>query len=122
MTTEQSDAVERLRALEGSPVTDWRKPSQAVMDMMTISELCLSEHAADDWEPVTEDWLRSVGFKRESWHPFQLDCESEIDIQCGHDGLVLGHRSDEWDVKRDPTRGDVRRLCAALGVTLKERA
>lgn len=58
MTPEQKAAVERLRKLQGSPVTDWRRPSQSVMDMMTVCELCLAEHPPD--APSAADELREA--------------------------------------------------------------
>lgn len=124
MTPDQQAAIERLRnrAAGGTPYSRYGYLCDVVLgeDLQAVADAYLAEHAADDGEPVTEEWLRSVGFKRESWHPLQLDCDSDIDIRCTPELLVVGHRSDEWDVKANPTRGDVRRLCAAHGCPLNE--
>jgi hypothetical protein len=80
-----------------------------------------AEHPADDGEPVTEDWLRASGFAPAWGHPFQLggyDAESDIDVRCTPAELVVAHRTDEFLVAEQPTRGHVRRLCAALGIEL----
>jgi hypothetical protein len=84
----------------------------------------------DDQEPVTEEWLRSVGFK---------DRKPEFEIPMwslfADGGVCRVRRIDtRWDIEwsnfnrhsaatmRDEniSRGDVRQLCRALGINLKE--
>lgn len=89
-------------------------------NLQATQELREARGRADDGKPVDEAWLRSVGFERDTWHPFQYSGDTDIDVRCTPSMLVLGHRSDEWDVKQNPTRVDVRRLCEALGVPLNE--
>jgi hypothetical protein len=95
---------------------------------------------ADDGDAVTEDWLRSVGFTETSDNdalrlefrkPYGedtavfhlqcsdrhnlLDCPWEIwvqSIECEREGAMLPCEPQ--------TRGQLRRLCEALGVPLKE--
>ena len=78
----------------------------------------LAEH---DQTPITEAWLRSVGFER--FEP----SGSGVFISATHDGIQLsqGYRgqwlieSCEMSEDAEPkTRGDVRRLAAALGIQL----
>ena len=71
---------------------------------------------ADDNEPVTEEWLESVGFV-----PSMLDWELR-DEGTGYAIAMTGEHK-RWDymgrwIKSPETRGDVRRLCAALGIDL----
>lgn len=91
--------------------------------------------SADDAEPTTADWLEAVGFTvchthadieidtKKGWtlflrvRFFSMEasiCHTQVDLNTS-DGLALT-RSNLM------TRGDVRRLCSALGVQLKESA
>lgn len=81
------------------------------------------EHPADDAEPVTEDWLRSVGWSlksvfREMYHePTMLRWAMPV-LQADMGVWSIGEMREQ--LRYAPkTRGDVRRLCAALGVELK---
>lgn len=82
----------------------------------------LAEHPADDEEPVTEDWLRAVGSKPipgVSFHAFDLGLFVQVGVRP--DGSLCIH-ADRFTATLKMaicTRGDVRRLCAALGVPLK---
>ena len=84
-----------------------------------------TEHPADDSEQVTIDWLNTL---------YRVPCGplSMLSIRLGHDGLIylmapgkqtegIGGISDYVSPK-PATRGDVRRLCAALGVEITEGA
>ena len=81
----------------------------------------LAEHPADDDELVTDEWLRSVGFKEE---------ENELrSLSIGHDSIVCWDAYDDalptfwvraWELQHIQTRGQVRNLCKALGINLKE--
>jgi len=81
----------------------------------------LTEHPADDNELVTIDWLNSlkradggdfgmfaVRFVRPNFHLMAVNKKPTTGI----DGI------NDWVSPRPATRGDVRRLCAALGVEL----
>ena len=96
------------------------------LDYKALATHYLAEHPADDAEPVTEDWLLSVGFTRNKIDQVILILESkdlgramtyitispcELCIESDDGGSIwLGER----------TRGDVRTLCRALGVEKKE--
>lgn len=70
---------------------------------------------ADDGEAVTEEWLRSQGFVGGGLGDYQSGLWLG-DLKVSHDGW--------WTIpapKVTPeTRGDVRRLCSVLGITLTE--
>lgn len=81
----------------------------------------LAEQHPDDAEPVTEDWLRAAGF-----HPSaEYRVAVRLDFLCfappTSDGRWEPLIKDGARFRRLPacqTRGDVRRLCRALGVEL----
>ena len=97
----------------------------------TVARICdayLAEHPADDEAPIDEAWLRSVGFyesaeyggDREIW---LIDIADSTDdsICCN----LYTTRIELWIGSRyitipGKTRGDVRRICAELGITLKQ--
>lgn len=83
---------------------------------------------ADDGEPVTADWLRAVGFVKwgdrgsmirfhRTWQP---DHDDSIEVNAAHQWAEIEHGFDVVRVPNISTRGHVRRLCAALGITLTE--
>ena len=103
------------------------------------------DHPSDDGEAVTVEWLESVGFR--SWDgdedefELYLRIRDEIGWECRlayqANGIYAVRMCDPEDVGRvlssesvellntrntkpELTRGDVRRLCAALGITLAE--
>lgn len=129
MTPEQQAAVERLRMYaecaggHGNPYYRERVPPQSIQDdlfaVIELIDLLLAEHRPDDSLPVSEEWLRSVGF-----------CEYKDDDGVAIETLAgmylnwiagLGFWLDEswWE---GSTRGDVRTLCRALGIPLTEEA
>lgn len=87
-------------------------------------EHCGSIHRDDDQIAVTEEWLRSVSAA--DGHGCWIWPDKDGD-QC-YPLLLLERLSDCWsaticgdDWPNDiRTRGDVRRLCAALGIELQE--
>ena len=90
-----------------------------------LAESYLAEHPADDAEPVTEEWLLSVGFKRAEDDPVILVLPSTdtgramtyVTIEPCELRLEADDGGSIWIGER--TRGDVRRLCTALGIELK---
>lgn len=91
-----------------------------------LAEAIIAEHPADDDEPVTEEWLRYVGFR---------------DGQCGmlsrgvvhadlhafktfshvtHISVYVGKGMATHTTVEKATRRQVRDLCRALGVDLRE--
>jgi hypothetical protein len=95
-----------------------------------LAKAYLAEHPVDEDEPVTREWLLSVGFR-------------EIGAECKQMVICLGPGACNWlsidedgyvSVQADGagqgrlaigslkarTRSDVRRLCAALGISVKD--
>ena len=89
-------------------------------DQEILANAYLAEHPADDAEPMTLEWVGEV--------TGELLCEiggdsSRAFVNAG--GILTIHRDGRVFiqlkiVKPVKTRGDVRRLCAALGVELNE--
>lgn len=122
-------------------------PGAEQKDLLTLANAYLAEHPADDGEPADADWLRSVGFLPDGdvdkpdaplaigLYYGRTDDEIENGIVAGRH-LLIGHAGDAMVEEYDeggtvvgcvempslPTRGHVRRLCAALGVALPERS
>lgn len=89
-----------------------------------LSLAYIAEHPADDAEPVTADWLLSVGFGQ--WATLQQGCLSFgkgrivlifINAKCDacfSGGIGTGFT---W-LRRVDARGDVRALCKGLEIDL----
>lgn len=110
------EILERWEASSGSPV------GILATNALKLADAYLCEHPADDDEPVTEEWLLSVGFVKGG-------SPQARNIYCGYltiDDIASGEASicnwnDRVAIERSiETRRDVRLLCKALGVTLKE--
>lgn len=93
----------------------------------------LAGHPADDAEPVTEDWLRAVGLPASPGYGVPLTPDVSLwTCQTGWGAYYHGGEGDGFRAAtpggadgpallvRTPTRGHVRRLCAALGLPLKD--
>lgn len=119
-------AAERGRKLyRESPAHVQRREQCIIMGL--LSEAYLAEHPADDGEPVTEEWLKStIG-----WIPVDGGTDGYIGVDkiifCkGSENVysawlqTSNHYYDMRRIVRVYTRGDVRLLCRALGITLKE--
>lgn len=101
--------VERLRE-------EWREAAVAV------ARACLADHPADDGEPVTREWVKSVLPTRTLSITFTNPDGDEMLL-----GIIpVWTTNTEWKawldglpICRVPTRGHVRRLLAALGIEHK---
>lgn len=96
-----------------------------------IEWLCdrrLAEHPADSDEPLTAEWLRSVGFKPDNdedylWinNGWRSDTLPPFDFRIwGHGRCDLADEDGCILLIPPKTRGDLRRLCRALGIELTE--
>jgi hypothetical protein len=84
----------------------------------------LAEHPADDNEPVTRDWLIALGF-HSVFRTLRLDVNgrTRIEMWCDDNGKAGCICVNDCKISNDKaTRGDVRRLCRALGISLKEQS
>jgi len=89
-----------------------------------LANAYLAEHPADDEEPISEEWLHSVGFEDD-----RAGTPTAGALHIRHAPLPKMDSDEEYPahacVRSFPipvpkTRGDVRRLCRALGIALKE--
>ena len=111
MNHELTAAAERVR--EEHTI----RPSSMSVDEWDVISAYLAEHPADDATPIDADFIRAV-------------CPVCATSQIGTRGNIgpftlhatLGHASIECcqTVKHNATRGDVRRLCRALGIEITE--
>ena len=108
------DAAERARAWLAS-------------DNDALASAYVAEHPADSEEPITEDWLRSVGFS--DLHPGEPDGVlrirkpgTSVVIEWGSkSGCVwIGEYFNQEKLAINPSRGYIRRLAAALGIELEQ--
>ena len=113
--------LQRLAVADGCVAAAWA---------YEFAQAVAAEHPADDAIAVDEAWLRSVGFSEvvTRWSDVWLGLESgggilEV-LSDGSIGYVQNPRTDDEVYVCIPgkqsTRGHVRRLCKALGVTLSE--
>lgn len=81
----------------------------------------LAEHPADDETPITELWWCDMnGGSR-----FMFSSDERLMLYLAVDGMIElcvtnGLREISYKLQHIKTRGDVRRLCRALGVEVKE--
>lgn len=95
---------------------------------MAVVRAYLAEHPDDENEAVTVEWLLSVGFAEDDQATEGVDYvwinsgdRAYFDLQCWFKNTWRISDSDNDIALPAPMgRGDVRRLCAALGIKLKE--
>ena len=128
--TELRGAAERVQAwsrtmMFGENTFTTKNQMAEAMDAVA-SKLLEILPVADDGEAVGRDWLLSVGFKPEDGDPSSsswLVIDNGVyEITRGDTSWMLCEKLDT-DIVTLPdmnTRGHVRRLASALGITLKE--
>lgn len=98
-------------------------PTRQMADWQTLVAAYLADHPADDADPVTEGWLRTVGFQQ-AGPCLEVSSPSEairIALWFTAPGVVEFWRLHGNKLDHQPsTRGHVRRLCSALGIVLQE--
>lgn len=99
---------------------------QAFKDMHDVSTAWLSEHLPDDDEPITDEWTESVWGQKhidisDSFTLFVLQEKKhgKIGVSIDAEGSERGGRCYVLDLPHITTRGQLRRLCKALGVEIK---
>jgi hypothetical protein len=138
-----SAAVEVTRTTSIPPIEDAfdaalvSVPRNSWLSALAVACQYRAEHPADDDLPVTENWLRSVGFRDyliadkhcssflSLWVEPRLHNCAFLAVHWARDANPQGHywSANDFTLYRPAhpkTRGDVRRLCAALGHPLKE--
>jgi hypothetical protein len=105
------DRTSKIIKEDGSYKHKW------IEDLCTITDAYLAEHPADDDEPVTEEWLDEMfgTYLRQFW---EWSVIYGVRIAKDPDGfkLLTGYQV----ARTGLARGDVRRLCSALGIPLSE--
>jgi hypothetical protein len=128
------DAAERRRTGDYSALkTVNDRCLQPLADAEFLADAYLTEHPADDNEPLTGEWLESLGAKSSHW------ATGTCDYSIPSDGIEVDVRIWSQAVDTDPeaiisnaghndnvqiqvkTRADVRLLCRALRIELKEQ-
>lgn len=117
------EAAERLREHSLLPhvrTADGRPYFEG--DLKLLANAYLAEHPSDDDELITDDWWRDMS----GGCRFIFSPDERLMLWLGADGMLQLCISDGGgdEISRDmphiKTRGDVRRLCKALGVEVKE--
>lgn len=80
--------------------------------LLEVRDAYLAEHPADDDKPITEEWIIKVYGRQEYWPTIWLGANVNI-----VDGSAWCNGRNLCDAR---TRGDVRRICALIGIELKE--
>ena len=115
------DKVTRLQHLNERELGRiWGSAARAEAQAIIEEDDKPSQAGETGGEVITEEWLRSVGFEPLYEH------DSGLSIDCPDVELSLGYRG-QWLIEGTEliehppqTRGDLRRLCSALGIKLTE--
>ncbi len=103
-----------------------------------LAQAWLIEHPADDGEPADFEWLESHATREEDKGYWDVPPSGDVwwavgclsftcDAYQSDPGEAVETVADDWQVEGEKlpkalipkTRGEFRRLCAALGITLK---
>lgn len=90
-------------------------------DMLEMSRHILATVRDDDDEPVTAEWLVSVGIIYSEFHDVFYSEDEAIEL-VQHSQEFMIREADASLGVTVKTRGQFRRLCEGLGITLKEKA
>lgn len=114
---------------DGTPVPPTMRHHAEDDDCDILAQAYLAEHPADDDEPITGTWLHSIGFTR-YMQPASDDGLCIGDWRGGHFPITTktAGKVRSWWVSGYclpenciTTRGHVRRLCAAIGVSYSSK-
>ena len=115
-----SDDVREARERVRQHANNLGNAAIADRNLLTLNDL--REHPADEDEVVTEDWFETE-FAHEEPQEYEgwrgVHIEAGCGIYVGVEGKSLLINNYHCS-RNQSTRGDVRRLCAALGIPLKE--
>jgi len=118
VTNEEREALKRLRNL----VAAGKVPG--IMDIAILTDMALREHPADDDEPITDEWWL------ETFNAIYVELTDDFMLYLNAEGKVILHAEGTlehddnvyWmDLTHVKTRGDVRRLCAVLGIGIEAK-
>lgn len=123
-------ATERLRRYYVSNVDVYlQRGSRGLSLFQDLETLYKAEHPADDNAPVDEEWVKKAGFECFD----DKDIPGEPMVYWKLEMIIIAHMHIVPSLRMETpsglfevvetglTRGDVRRLCRALGIELKEQ-
>ena len=121
-------------------ICQWCHATRERYNAALVARDYLSDHPADDGEAVTVEWLESVGFSEEETTDivsYVIEMMPGVSDWPGQEARIIRVQGTEWILEMRnrsttwtdgvsavgcvSTRGDVRRLCDALGITLAEK-
>jgi len=112
MTNEEREAIERLRKYHGKPLPTGEYQSAGHWHAVNLAVgVVLREHPADEDEPINQAWIE----QHVLLEPYYL---MGLYFWCDS-GQWIARISGKANLCDVNTRGDVRRLCAALGIELE---
>ena len=128
MSNELRAAAERLENIFAMQATHFESvvmTRDQVAGAQDLARAYLAEHPADGDEPITAEWLRAVGFVDD-----RTGCPTLGPIHIRPHWAMEGQDSDRelppyacvrsLPIPIPKTRSDLRKLCSALGIELKE--
>ncbi len=121
MSDKLREAAERWKANVYRDFDSLNASRQQCYDSATLADAYLVEHPADDGEKVTEEWLLASGFTPHPefrGHSIYNKTQS-IEVWIADGGICVEGEYISRKFGGDYTRGDMRRLCSALGIELK---
>lgn len=133
--------MDEIRAAAERLTGDWGKTyppapdavDAILLDTVRVAKVYLAEHPADDGVPLSADWLDTLTRDKEGRNHWRLSdgprtagvVVVEVVMRPSYCTVeVCGRLTREWwphaedASRRQYTRGDLRRLCAAIGIDL----
>jgi hypothetical protein len=130
MTNDVYELRVHAERLSGRDLGHYQGPTGDDADMragIALARAWLAEHPADEDTPIDSGWLKEIGFYG---YPNGTDLKIGNYPKGNCLSRMIGERdkytiwavNSGWlaDGAEPRTRGDLRRLCAALGIELKE--
>lgn len=91
----------------------------ATADAMSLAAAYLAEHPEDHETTINRKWLTSVTAGADSVGGLRLPGSSLVVVYSGN-GWRIHTAYDDSEVCELRTRGELRKLCSAIGVSLRE--
>ncbi len=128
MTEEVKAAAIRRRLVASGALMEGVQYPLELSDARILADAFLAEHPADEDESVTREWCRAAGMMSKCGNVSYPRIVSKFGISIDVTGSAYINNQDytclwceDVEVKiGNVTRGDVRLLCNALGIELKE--
>jgi len=119
---ELAAAAERLLTEQNYNYWECNWPTNAMTDSALLAKHYLAQHDAEDDLPVSEEWLRSIGFDE----TLRMELQGRWELLAYiHDEWCLyieNSPNDYYGLSEPKTRRAVKQLLQALGITTKGTA